>query len=1084
MVKKLLIIEDDPKLRNAIKLSFDDEDYQFFDAASVSEGIKVIDEQTDIKVIILDLNFPGEKGVKFLEHIKDRSEKYRTIILTARDDLLAAETAAKYNVFSYQAKLAKLGIQSLKFAVERAFKDIEGEQLKKKMNAHLEIQKAINSNQSLKEILNLICYHLITLIDGYTCHIRVFDLKKGDFELIGSFGQLDKLNTVFETRRSTGEFYSGKVAETQKSEIIDDLQNDQPFIKFKEIVLAKKSVTESARTYLSQVKSAYIFPIFTAIFDKKVDAIVNISSIQEGYFSHPANISIVDEFIDQISLAVTKDWLNKYRAETHRGFKDISSMLSEVSNELKDEYELEPIYNIIYKRISKFINPEIVSIFLYDEKKKLLENIIEYDKDGNPSHVRENYKKGENLTGSAFETGESIRLLDATNDPRYDRIFDREPPQVDLNQYLCAPMKMGSENIGILRAINKKSEYYHPEKNRKLLERGFSEDDQAFLEIAAMHLALTIQNANIHQQAKQWIEKLTLLNEIMQQMNEIRSVDELLRLILDELPQLIDFNYGLISRVDLAKGEQYFVAYSGGKPEYNSLPLWKGITGMALKERTPIRIKDVSHKKWKDIYRRRWKNTRSELAVPIFIENAEVRIRKEIQYKSKLIGVINLESTIPENFSKSDEDILFLLARHATIMIERLEHEKKMSQLKQMELAIAGKQDWDEIIRIFTQAITETLGYGYVNISLVNPERNRIKTEYVRGIPDADIKDFKKMADHPLQSNDIQAHIYRDKQIEVPDSNDERFDIEVVKRFGHQDLLRVFIPMITNANDQVIGTVEAGYNNEFRKYIYESDIQILENFIDYAVQALERKKKGLLDQISHEFRAPLVGIKSNASFLRRRIDKLEPNLVQHKFNDIMTDCDLLLYQVQELEHILGRTPPNPKRKITFLFKDVVIKIVKQLKPMMGEAGLNIDNVKYELTDLFRLPPVYVDRPKINQVVYNLMINSIKYAKEERGDFKIRISAAQTKDNFILKFADWGIGIPEKLKEDVFKDGFRTPEARRMHVSGSGLGLTISRNIMREFEGDLKLTNFNNPTEFQIVLPSKLKEFTNDTIHRR
>ncbi|MCA9016327.1 MAG: HAMP domain-containing histidine kinase, partial [Planctomycetaceae bacterium] len=310
-----------------------------------------------------------------------------------------------------------------------------------------------------------------------------------------------------------------------------------------------------------------------------------------------------------------------------------------------------------------------------------------------------------------------------------------------------------------------------------------------------------------------------------------------------------------------------------------------------------------------------------------------------------------------------------------------------------------------------------------------------------------------------------------------------RLDHDIVVRFRHRSLLRVFIPMITAADNRVIGTVETGYQRKYREYIYEKDIQILQEFIDYAVHALEQRKKGLLDQISHEFRAPIVGIRSNASFLRRRFPELKSSLIRRKFSDILADSELLLYQVKELEYILGRTPPVSKRERTFLFRDVIIKTIKQLKPLVAEASLNISNIEYDSADVFKIGPLYIDKSKINQVVYNLLMNSIKYAEEDADQFKIRISVDKSGEMYVIQFKDWGIGIRPELKEKIFEDGFRAPEAMRKNVSGSGLGLTISQKIMRELGGDLRLTHYSKPTVFQILLPTKLEEIPNDPIRR-
>jgi signal transduction histidine kinase/putative methionine-R-sulfoxide reductase with GAF domain len=765
-------------------------------------------------------------------------------------------------------------------------------------------------------------------------------------------------------------------------------------------------------------------------------------------------------------------------------------MLTRVSTELKGNYVLDKIYRIVLESISQSMKPEMLTVFLYNEEKGVLEDLVEYRGGKLDKTVEEIFEPDQSLTGWVFTNRKPLRSAEPTKDIRYNdalgkKLINRLPSHQFVH-YLGAPLILGKKILGVIRAVNKKSEYYEELADktgeRALLTRGFSDDCENILKIAANHLAVALENARIHQEMKQWIEKLTKLNEIMQRMTEMRSVDELLELILDRAQQLIDFKYGLITRVDLVKGKQQFVAHCGDYPEYHSLPLWEGIMGKALKDMEPMRVDDVQGEPWQKLYRKRWEDTRSELAVPILINSVEVRIGRKIDFKPKFIGVINLESSIAGNFSKSDEDILVLLARHAAIMIERLEYEDKLASLSQMERDIAGRQDWDEIIRIVMQTITNTLGYEYVNISLVDRERNCIKTEYITGIPEKDIELFKKMANHSLESDDIQAHIVRDREIEVPDCSDPRFDTSIFKQFRHDHLIRVFIPMITTTDKRVIGTVEAGYQREYRPYIYEEDVQILQDFIDYAVHALELRMKGLLDRISHEFRAPIVGIRSNASFLFRRYRELDNSDIERKLRDIRTDSDLLLYQVKELEYILGRTPPVSKRERTFLFRDIIIKTIEQFRPLLTESSLRSSKIKCDPDAVSKVEPLYIDRAKINQVVYNLLMNSLKYAEEDSNQFKVRISVDNKGDSFCIIFRDWGIGVREDFIEKIFNEGFRAPEAVHKNVTGSGLGLTISRKIMREMGGDLLLTSRYKPTEFQIILPKKLMEISHDTVH--
>ena len=202
-------------------------------------------------------------------------------------------------------------------------------------------------------------------------------------------------------------------------------------------------------------------------------------------------------------------------------------------------------------------------------------------------------------------------------------------------------------------------------------------------------------------------------------------------------------------------------------------------------------------------------------------------------------------------------------------------------------------RDRDEIVRIVTDAIAKALRYDYVNVSVVHPETRTIETEHVIGLPQGSVEDFKRRARHHLdRDRDIQSDIVASRQIEVPPASDPRFDPKIYPVFGHDQLIRVFLPMIAASSGRVIGTIDAGYRRADWQHIYEEDVRILKQFVDYAAEALERRRRGLLDEITHELRAPVVGIRSNVSYLERHFDKLDRDFVLRKFGDMLADCEV------------------------------------------------------------------------------------------------------------------------------------------------------------------------------------------------
>ena len=87
-------------------------------------------------------------------------------------------------------------------------------------------------------------------------------------------------------------------------------------------------------------------------------------------------------------------------------------------------------------------------------------------------------------------------------------------------------------------------------------------------------------------------------------------------------------------------------------------------------------------------------------------------------------------------------------------------------------------------------------------------------------------------------------------------------------------------------------------------------------------------------------------------------------------------------EVAELEYLMGgRTSQRSKIERTRIFRDVILKTIKQLRPIVIARGFSIEDIDHSMiSDRTRELEVMTNKIKLNQVVYNLLINSIKYAK--------------------------------------------------------------------------------------------------------
>ena len=111
-----------------------------------------------------------------------------------------------------------------------------------------------------------------------------------------------------------------------------------------------------------------------------------------------------------------------------------------------------------------------------------------------------------------------------------------------------------------------------------------------------------------------------------------------------------------------------------------------------------------------------------------------------------------------------------------------------------------------------------------------------------------------------------------------------------------------------------------------------------------------------------------------------------------------------------------------------------------------------------------------DKFMLNQVFFNLFMNTLKYSKKARNKrIELDVKHNDQEGKITIIFRDWGMGIDSRHKDDIFRAGFRTPDAIKIAM-GSGLGLATSKEIMQKLGGDLILNNLSQPTEFQVILP--------------
>ncbi len=204
--------------------------------------------------------------------------------------------------------------------------------------------------------------------------------------------------------------------------------------------------------------------------------------------------------------------------------------------------------------------------------------------------------------------------------------------------------------------------------------------------------------------------------------------------------------------------------------------------------------------------------------------------------------------------------------------------------------------------------------------------------------------------------------------------------------------------------------------------------------------------------LAHEIRNPLASIEGAIDILERNRGSAERRA---EFLSIIKKESRRLNRL--LSALLDFARPRPPR-----VRPVhAAELFDQVLALVGHTGER-EGIHFKIDAPRDLPPVEADPEQLQQVVINLLLNSIQ-AMPEGGT--ITLSAALDGDHFVIRVADEGSGIPENQLDKIF-DPFYTTKP-----TGTGLGLAVVHQIVEQHGGTIRAArNPDRGMTFSVFLP--------------
>lgn len=216
-------------------------------------------------------------------------------------------------------------------------------------------------------------------------------------------------------------------------------------------------------------------------------------------------------------------------------------------------------------------------------------------------------------------------------------------------------------------------------------------------------------------------------------------------------------------------------------------------------------------------------------------------------------------------------------------------------------------------------------------------------------------------------------------------------------------------------------------------------------------EALAAQRSAFVSAVSHELRTPLTTLRMYAELLRDGL-VADPNKVQRFHADMVQESVRLSHLVENvLEAQRLEEGRRPLQLESVELRGCVAHIVEQQRPLLVQRGVTVD-VDVAGPALIAA----VDRQALEQILVNLLENAVKYGRGTEA--RVYVGVQQRASDVVLVVEDHGAGVPREARERVFQRFVRMERPGEAHVAGTGLGLSLVRELARAHGGEAAMVD--------------------------